>query len=90
MPKNDNKKRHMFKLLAPDAEQVSLVGSFNDWDTTCRPLKKDKKGAWKTTVTLERGHYEYLYWVDGQWQQDPACELLETNPFGTKNCVVEV
>ena len=35
-----NKKRKLFKLLAPQAESVYLAASFNDWDPQARPLKK--------------------------------------------------
>ena len=81
------KKRVLFKLAAPDAQQVMLVADFNDWDETARPLKQDRQGVWKTTVTLPPGRYEYRFQVDGAWVNDPACPDCVPNEFGTTNCV---
>ena len=84
------KKRKTFKLAAPQASSVYLAGSFNDWDTSARPLKIDAKGVWKTILTLTPGQYEYRYIVDGQWQNDPTCDNLQENLYGTTNCTVEI
>lgn len=84
------KKRTLFKLHAPGAESVFLAGSFNDWAATARPLKQDGKGIWKTRVALEPGTHEYRFVVDGEWQEDPACQERCTNPFGTDNCLAYV
>lgn len=90
MSKQTTKKRIVFRLHAPEASAVFLAGSFNDWDITGRPLKRDERGTWKTQVTLEPGAHEYLFVVDGEWQDDPACQERITNLFGTNNCLVYV
>lgn len=41
-----DKKRVYFRLQAPDASAVVVLGYFNDWEE--RSLKKDKKGQWAT------------------------------------------
>ena len=84
------KKRITFKLHAPDAEQVSVAGSFNDWDAEARPLKRDPKGNWKTWTSLLPGEYEYLFVVDGKWKEDPTCSARRLNDFGTYNSVVDL
>ncbi len=33
-----------FEFLAPDAREVYLVGSFNDWNISETPMQKDKNG----------------------------------------------
>ena len=53
-------------------------------------MKQDKKGMWRTTVSLEPGLYEYRFVVDEEWRDDPACEERCANAFGTCNCVVRV
>ena len=88
--KRSTKKRANFRLEAPEAKQVYLAGSFNDWDATCRPLKQDAAGVWKTWLMLAHGEYEYRYLVDGEWVDDPACEEHRTNEYGTDNCVLRV
>ena len=72
MATTKSKKRKLFKLLAPQAESVYLAASFNDWDPHARPLKKDARGLWKTSVTLPLGKHEYRFVVDGEWRDDPA------------------
>ncbi len=80
-------KKVQFELPAPAAKKVYLSGNFNNWETNSNPLKKDKKGLWKTTVSLEPGKYEYRFLVDGNWENDPACCDCVPNEFGTMNCV---
>jgi 1,4-alpha-glucan branching enzyme len=83
-------KRVNFNLLAPDADTVFVAGDFNDWDTGSHPLKKDKKGVWKTSINLSPGTYQYRFYVDGQWQNDPSSADCVLNPFGTSNSVRKV
>lgn len=76
-----------FELSAPKAKEVSLVGNFNQWNTQANPMKKDKKGMWKATLFLETGRYEYRFFADGNWENDPSCSSCVTNEFGVQNCV---
>ena len=85
--KNERKKRITFKLHAPDAQSVSLVGDFNSWNPDSQPLK-NSNGLWKTMVSLSPGRYEYRFLVDGQWQNDPDCTACVANPFGSENCTI--
>jgi hypothetical protein len=50
-------------------------------------MKKDKKGVWKATVSLEPGGYEYRFFADGNWENDPSCSSCVPNEFGGRNCV---
>lgn len=79
-----------FTLSAPNAKRVSLAGSFNNWDTSSLSAKKDTKGNWSVKVSLKPGKYEYKFFVDGSWINDPKCRGCVSNNFGTQNCVVEV
>lgn len=81
------KRKVTFSVVAPDAKVVSLAGNFTNWDQAPVELKKEKTGRWSKTVALEPGQYEYRLLVDGQWQDDPQCDLHVPNPFGTHNCV---
>jgi 1,4-alpha-glucan branching enzyme len=83
-------KKVAFSLNAPEAQVVLLAGCFTDWERNALPLKRQKKGAWKTTVSLLPGTYHYRFLVDGQWWDDPACAAREPNPFGTEDCVLTV
>lgn len=84
------KKRINFNLNAPDAQEVILAGSFNEWNSTTRALKCDKKGVWRTWLNLPPGQHEYLFIVNGQWQEDPNSIDRQANPYGSFNSVVKV
>ena len=79
-----------FTLMAPNAGRVALTGSFNSWDKSGTPLKKDKSGVWKADLSLKPGRYEYKFFVDGSWTNDPRCTSCVTNAFGTQNCTIEI
>ena len=79
--------REVFEFSAPDAKEVYLVGTFNNWKTTETPMKKDKKGVWKKTLSLEAGEYQYRFLVNGNWENDPSCSSCVPNEFGSQNCV---
>ncbi|MDP3017097.1 MAG: isoamylase early set domain-containing protein [Deltaproteobacteria bacterium] len=88
--KKEKAKKVNFSLLAPQAESVSIAGDFNDWNPKSHPMKRDKKGAWKASLNLAPGTYQYRFFVDGEWQSDSSCTDCVENPFGTLNCVKKV
>ena len=80
-------KKVQFNLYAPEAERVSLAGDFNSWDVANLPMKKDNKGTWEASFTLPPGRYEYRFWVDEIWHDDPNAQERVENTFGSQNCV---
>ena len=82
----DMGKRVYFRLYAPEAKEVVLMGSFNNWDPEGRPLKKDRKGFWRTWMALNPGTLEYRFRVDGIWKNDPDADHVP-NPYGGTNSV---
>lgn len=80
-------KKVQFESPAPEAQEVYLAGDFNNWDSSANPMKKDKKGIWKTALSLKPGRYEYRFLVDGNWENDPSCCNCVPNEFGSQNCV---
>ena len=81
------KQKVTFSYVAPEAQSVLLAGDFTGWQEAPVSLKKDKNGAWKKTVSLPPGRYEYRLLVDGQWRDDPECPSRQPNQFGGQNCV---
>ncbi|MFH2045833.1 MAG: glycogen-binding domain-containing protein [Pseudomonadota bacterium] len=79
------KKRVTFFIEAQQANNVSLMGDFNDWNDKKHPMKKENSDVWKKTIFLNPGRYEYMFLVDGQWQKDPHNDQLCQNNFGTHN-----
>jgi len=76
-----------FVLSAPGAQHVSVAGDFNQWNTATNALGKDDAGVWAVTIKLPPGRYQYRFFVDGEWQNDPDCPSCVENPFGTLNCL---
>jgi 1,4-alpha-glucan branching enzyme len=94
MPKlsNPNPKRRkvVFYCDAPNAKKVALVGTFNDWDPSRHLMNHGGGGRWNKTLLLSAGEYEYKFWIDGLWQEDPRNRQTVPNPFGTRNSQLRV
>jgi 1,4-alpha-glucan branching enzyme len=80
----------VFTLWAPHANQVSVAGDFNGWNTETHAMKKFKAGVWLIILNLAPGSYQYRFFVDGVWQNDPENAECVPNPFGACNNVKRV
>lgn len=81
-----------FELRAPDAEQVAVAGSFNDWSPDASPLTKNPAtGLWTGTIALRLGEHQYLFVVDDtRWIPDPTAHAQVDDGFGQSNSVIVV
>jgi len=70
----------------PEAKQVYLSGSFNNWSTMELPMQKTSAG-WETSVELAPGRYLYKYITDGKWMHDPGNMLKERDGQSGYNSV---
>jgi hypothetical protein len=75
-----------FRLFAPKASEVVLMGSPGILEFTKKPmpLQKDEKGVWSLTIgPLPPGFYTYGYAIDGGLRMpDPANPNLEVRRWG--------
>ena len=81
-----------FEFVAPNAESVTLAGSFNEWSPEGIALALDPgSGVWTGTVPLPPGEHEYLFIVDGTtWLPDPRAHAQVDDGFGQTNSVIVV
>lgn len=80
-----------FAIEAPDAKNVYVTGSFNNWSLGNDDYRLKKvDGRWVVDVPLKPGIYEYQFIVDGVWTEDPANPRTQKNQFGDNNSLVEV
>jgi 1,4-alpha-glucan branching enzyme len=79
-----------FAYFDPEASEVFLAGTFNDWKARTTPMVKISGDKWCTELRLKPGRYEYRLVVDGRWQDDPMAARFVANSFGGLNCVVDV
>ncbi len=82
-----------FELAAPGARSVTLVGSFNDWNTTkLRMSDHDKDGVWQIDVRLPRDSVNtYNFVIDGKtWVPDPRASAQVDDGFGGYSSVLRL
>jgi len=52
-----------FRVWAPNADSVHVVGDFNKWDERANPLTHEADGYWSTDVAGARPGQEYKYLI---------------------------
>ena len=75
-----------------EAEEVTLVGEFNQWDEYATPMRPLKDGRFKATVELPvDSRFQFRYLINNsEWQNDWEADQYVPNPFSGDNSVVEV
>ena len=81
-----------FSVPAGEAEKVSVLGTFNEWNKkNALQLKKLKNGTFKGTIDLEKDNsYEFRYLVDGNFVNDDHADAYKMNEFGGENAVLNL
>lgn len=79
-----------FQHYNPQAIEVFVAGTFNDWDPRAAALRRDGNGAWALEILLLPGQYEYRFVVDGVWREDSMASKFSANPFGGLNSIIDV
>jgi 1,4-alpha-glucan branching enzyme len=74
----------------PEAKQVTLAGTFNNWQADAHPLQPQEDGWWTTELTLPAGCYEYRFVIDGRWTSNPQAPKFVRNPYGSFNSILEI
>jgi hypothetical protein len=72
-----------FRLDAPQASAVQLVGSFTGWKPAYT-LKQASPGVWSILIPLTPGVHDYAFLVNGKWVADPAAPAVDDG-FGGAN-----
>jgi 1,4-alpha-glucan branching enzyme len=79
-----------FVLIRPEAHEVFVAGSFNNWNPGATPLEDVGHGHWVKDLALAPGRYEYQFVADGHWMPDATAPESVENPFGGLNSVLVV
>jgi 1,4-alpha-glucan branching enzyme len=76
--------------IAEGAEEVYLVGDFNNWEETKTPMERKRGGRFTITLDLDLGReYRYRYLVNGkEWHNDWEADKYVANPFSGDDSVV--
>jgi len=82
--------RVTFRVEAPEAKSVHVVGDFNRWKVGDTAMTREREG-WTVGLELPPGRYAYQYVLDGKtWLCDPASPLRVEDGFGGTNSLVIV
>lgn len=74
-----------------DAEEVYLVGDFNEWSETATPMEALKDGRFKVVLELQPNkEYQFRYLVNGsEWHNDWEADKYVPNPYSGDNSVIK-
>jgi hypothetical protein len=74
----------------PSVEKVTVVGSFNNWNSEATPLSR-QDGVWSTILVLAPGSYEYMFLENSmRWVTDPLAVQTRDDGFGGANAILDV
>ena len=91
--KKGRSKIFTFRVWAPTAVSVSVVGDFNNWDRSCNPMTRIADGVWEAQISKLKQFDAYKYSIetaDGRilMKADPYAAHFETRP-GTASKIYE-
>jgi hypothetical protein len=90
-PEASSKVRVTFLFKAPQAQSVSVAGTFNGWDAEKDPMSRGKDGEWVLQMDLAPGQYEYQFVVDGsKFVPDPNALEEREDGLGNANAVLRL
>lgn len=68
----------VFRVWAPNADYVSLVGDFNGWDPYSLPMSKvTEKGVWEVCSDTPSFGDKYKFFIKNGWK-----EIYKADPYG--------
>ena len=81
----DGEQGYLFRVYAPEAEKVSVMGEFNDWNRDADYMTRDEQGIWEKFIPNipEYAAYKYSVWAksgDVYDKSDPYGFHFETRP----------
>ena len=81
----DGKDGVVFRVWAPNALSVSVVGSFNNWNKTSDYMYKIGNGSWEVFIEGIKPYDIYKYCIETPWfekcmKSDPFAFHTETRP----------
>lgn len=92
--KTDGKNGYVFRVWAPNAQNVYLVGEFTNWAENKIKMEKNYAGIWECFTDLPKEFHSYKYFIekpngDTVYKSDPYAYHTELRP-GTASKVYNI
>ncbi|MCX7904450.1 MAG: hypothetical protein N2486_08045 [Caloramator sp.] len=69
-----------FRYYYPDANKVSVVGDFNNWDGYANVMTKNEDGIWEEEILIGPGKHRYRFLIDDVIKvNDPYANIYVQN-----------
>ncbi len=75
---------YVFRVWAPNAEAVHVVGEFNFWNPEDLPMQPIGAGVWEAVSVYAKAGQAYKYCVTGR----PGRTVYKTDPYGRRCCAL--
>ena len=72
--------RFTFRVWAPHAQMIWLVGDFNEWQNTLDMEKDEESGIWEVTTSIPKVGDLYKFNV----QRADGSQIMKLDPFATR------
>ena len=76
------KSGYIFRVWAPNAQNVNITGTFNDWNTENIPMNKLDGGIWEAEVKNARVYDEYKFYI----KRPDGTYVYKSDPYAFHSC----
>lgn len=81
----------LFIYKDPRAREVKIAGDFNNWVPDKEVISvREEDGTWKKMIAVPPGAYQYKFYIDGEWKEDPNNPNIVENKYGSYNSLIVV
>ena len=78
-PENrDGQEGYVFRVFAPNAVRVAVMGEFNNWNRSAHTMQRDDRGIWELFIPGVKQYDAYKYAIE----TPEGYELDKADPYG--------
>ena len=79
-----------FRVVAPGAARVSVIGTFDDWSEERGALRERAPGIFEADLAVAPGRHRYRLLIDGEPVRPPNSSRYVEDGFGGEDAVLEM
>jgi len=79
-----------FFCIAPEAQEVAIIGDFNNWESGKHLMNRQIDGSWSAQIDLHHGHHRYQFVIDGKPTLDPRANGVVRNEANERVSLIAV